>query len=370
MKRYVIQTDHLFHNVSKIKAAAQGRLIYAVLKADGYGLGAAKTAALLREAGISRFAVCAESEAEAIRTAGITEEEILMLTPCPDLETWKRLISRHITGTLSGMKGAELAASAARELGTTARVHIKIDTGMGRFGFLPEARETILSLYRDFPELKIEGMYTHFYRAWNNEKVTEQQVSRLLGVAEYIKEAGFVPGILHAANSPALFQYPFALLDAVRPGSAFVGGGAEDLLPVGYLETEIIEIKTLPKRWNVGYGGGKKLSREIRVAVLPVGYTDGFSLSRGSMPKSLTELLSEIFKLLLGYLGRKPVFVAISETHARIIGKICMTSCMVDVTGIKVSIGDKVRLTVSPIFASPHLKREFTSETSEVVPGE
>lgn len=361
MKTFVVEADKLTENIQTVKAIAGDVKIYAVLKGQAYGMGLLETARAVGSQGIHSFAVCEPDDAAALREAGFESEEILLMSQVNDEETITRLIGLDAVFTVGSYACAEqLNKLAAPE--TPARAHVKIDTGMGRFGFLPSDCENIIKLYSDFENIRFEGIYTHLHSAWSNAKASKKQLGAFDAVVAAIKNAGYNPGIRHAANSPAFLNMPFSRLDAVRVGSVFTGrvaGFGNKLKQVGYIQTSVLTVRSLSKGSTVGYGAAARLKRDSKVAVIPVGYADGFGVTRVAYFSGLREFLAFVKDNLLTLLGKNPRVATIGGKQVRVIGKIGMCNCILDVTHIDCQPGDPVLLNASPVFCGALMPRIY-----------
>ena len=280
MNKLVINKEDLRHNIEKIKefASRSGKddngnplKIIAVVKANGYGLGIVEFTKFLIENGIKSFAVATKEEAISLRNAGI-KEEILLLSPCSVEEELKELVENDIILTMSSKEDAEAIDKLGQELKRTIKVHLKIDTGFGRYGFIYSKRDELIETLKTLENVKIEGTYSHFSVSFFNEKYTKLQFKRFIDVIEILKLNEIDVGTLHICNSAAFLKYPNMHLNAVRIGSAFLGRLAfktfMDLKKIGKLESEIVEIKELPKNYNIGYSNSYKTKRKTKIAIV------------------------------------------------------------------------------------------------------
>ena len=280
MNKLVINKEDLRHNIEKIKefASRSGKddngnplKIIAVVKANGYGLGIVEFTKFLIENGIKSFAVATKEEAISLRNAGI-KEEILLLSPCSVEEELKELVENDIILTMSSKEDAEAIDKLGQELKRTIKVHLKIDTGFGRYGFIYSKRDELIETLKTLENVKIEGTYSHFSVSFFNEKYTKLQFKRFIDVIEILKLNEIDVGTLHICNSAAFLKYPNMHLNAVRIGSAFLGRLAfktfMDLKKIGKLESEIVEIKELPKKYNIGYSNSYKTKRKTKIAIV------------------------------------------------------------------------------------------------------
>ncbi|MCD8052598.1 MAG: alanine racemase [Lachnospiraceae bacterium] len=301
----------------------------AVVKADGYGHGAVAVARRL-EAQADFFAVAAASEAAELREAGITRP-ILILGYCWP-EDYAEMIEKEVRLTVFKEADARLLSETALRLGVPARVHIKVDTGMSRIGFMPgpDAVETVRRI-RMLPGLEVEGIFTHFARADEEDKdFTEEQLFQFQDFIRRVEEGEKPIPIHHCANSAASMEIPETWMDMARVGISLYGLYPSDevdhetvkLRPALEWKSEIVFVKDLEMGSGISYGHTRIAFRDLRVATIPVGYADGY-------PRSLSNC---------GY-------VLIHGKPARILGRVCMDQMMVDVTEIPgAAEGDEVTL--------------------------
>lgn len=340
-----IDLDAIAHNVRTIKQAiGPDVMLMAVLKANGYGHGAVKTARTALNNGAGYCGVASLNEAIALR-AGNIDEPILILGYTPP---WlaREVLMRNITVTLYDMDIARAFSRTALELGRTARVHIKVDSGMGRLGVLTDQAATFIRAVAQLPGIEVEGVFTHFACADSDREYTREQLARFHAVLRegHIVTQGQAPEPdalivtwLHAANSAATLALPEARLNMVRVGLSMYGlspfdpaSNADDpairlqaqLRPAMAWKTAIAQVKTLPAGHPVSYGATYRCPDERCIAVIPVGYADGFRRA----PAHATEVL-------------------VRGQRASIVGRVCMDQTMIDVTDIAgVRIGDEVAL--------------------------
>lgn len=225
-----INKKDLLENIEKVKELVEKNgkddkgnslKIIAVVKANGYGLGIVEFTKILIDKGIKSFAVATKDEAYILREAGI-KEEILLLTPNSNKEDIKKLIDNDIILTLSSKEDAKSIESVGKELNKKIRVHLKIDTGFGRYGFIYSNREEMIETLKPLENIKIEGTYSHFSVSFFDEKYTKLQFERFINVIEVLKMNEIETGLLHISNSSAFVKFPYMNLNAVRIGSAFL----------------------------------------------------------------------------------------------------------------------------------------------------
>jgi alanine racemase len=339
--------------VAKIRERAGNALIYGVLKGNAYGLGLLETAELLRGEGITRFALTDVEDAIFLRENGFQNEEILMLRSTTETDYIEALVSYNLIGTIGSQDVALAVNGIADKHKTVIEAHVEIDTGMGRYGFSPREIDKIISVYKNLSGVALTGIYTHFYRAYDSEKVTRQQADLFEGVLEKLRSKGIEPGLVHAANSSALFRFDFCNYDAVRVGSAFVGRLPTKfnygLQKVGVVKAPVAEVRWLPKGSTIGYGGAYKTKQAKRAAVIPVGYIDGFCVEKARDSYKPKETLLLILALIKRVITRKRLYVSINKTQVRVLGHVGMNHTVVDVTDTECAPGDIATFEVNPI---------------------
>lgn len=325
-----IDLDKLAHNMREIRRVSKSKDIIAVIKADGYGHGALDIAPTLLENGATRIAVAVLNEAIELRRGGV-EKSIMVLGFTPP-SLIDMLLRYDIEQTVYSYELAKDISLMAQKKNKVAKVHIALDTGMGRIGFLPneESAEEVYKISK-LPNIIIEGLFSHFSSADEKDKeYTLLQFKNYNNFYEKLLQKGVKINIRHIANSAAIIDFPEAHFEAVRPGIILYGYYPSDevfkdkidLKPVMSLKTNIVHIKTLPVGEYISYGRKFKTNRESIIATLPVGYADGY-----------TRLLYNKAKVI------------INGNFAPVIGSICMDQCMVDVTDLKdIKLGDEVIL--------------------------
>ena len=276
-KKIIVSKDDIRYNISVLKKEVKTKII-AVLKGDGYGLGLTKMANLLKECKIDFFAVSEVCEALQLRKEGFLSETILLLTPTSKEEEISELIKNNITLTLDSYENGELYSSICENLGKTIDVHIKIDTGFGRFGFSYDNKEEIVKALR-LKNLNYLGIYSHFSSSFEKKyDITKKQFENFLSVVSYLETFDFKFEIKHIANSSAALRFENTRLDAVRLGSAIIGriavANTLNLRKIAYMESEVLSVRTLKADSNIGYGNTYKTKGITDIAIIPVGDKD------------------------------------------------------------------------------------------------
>ncbi len=325
------------HNARRLtEIAGRGVELMAMVKANAYGHGAVEVARAARRGGAAWLGVVSVGEGIELRRAQI-DAPILVLGPTPP--EWARAgVENQLALAVFSIDTARAMADAARELNTRARVHLKVDTGMTRLGVMPEQAVEFARAVRDLGNVEIEGVFTHFAMAdspngfevegWGRE-YTQQQLARFREVLERLERAGMQPRYRHIANSPASVNLPAARFNLVRSGILIYGLDPSDdapkppgFIPALAFKTRVASVKSVPPGTYIGYGCTFRTARAARIAVLMVGYADGFR-------RALSNAGS----------------VLVRGARAPIVGRVCMDLTMIDVTDIEgVQVGDEVVL--------------------------
>jgi alanine racemase len=322
-----VDLDAIAHNARGLKErAGEGTELMAVVKANAYGHGAVPVARTALENGASHLAVNRTLEGVELRQAGLTAPILILGYSLPsDAET---IVRWDLTPTVTTVEGALALSAMSDRQGKVTPVHVKVDTGMGRFGLLPDEVVPFVRRIAELPGLKLEGLFTHFAVADLADKTyTGRQFDRYMQVAQQLEEAGFTLPLKHVANSATNLDLPEMHLDVVRCGIALYGLRPSDevepaipLKPAMALKSRVARVRTLPPGSSISYGCTYTTTRPTPVALVPVGYGDGYH-----------RILSNQGSVLIG--GKR----------APIVGRVCMDQFVVDTTGIEgVRQGDEV----------------------------
>lgn len=276
-----IDLNALANNVRQIKTLiGQHVALFAVVKADAYGHGAVAVARTALLNGAEYLAVASISEAIELRDAGI-EAPILVMSYTP-IQAVRQAVRQNITVTLYDLDLARAYDRAAREAGGILRVHVKVDTGMGRLGVVAQAAVPFFRHLLNLNHLELEGVFTHFSMAEDSADYTAEQVKVFKRVLTPLRAAGFSFKYIHAANSAGTLASKDNHFNAVRVGLAMYGLSPSDEVrvpptfrPVMTWKTTVAQVKMLPPNHAVGYGNTYVTRGEERIAVIPVGYADG-----------------------------------------------------------------------------------------------
>lgn len=371
MNTLVINKEDLRHNINKIKEyakksgqddAGKDVKIIAVVKGNGYGMGIVEYTKFLIDNGISMFAVSTMEEALKLRKEGI-KEEILMLSSTAIEDDVRTLVKNKIILTIGSKEDIIIAEKIGKEENQTIRVHLKIDTGFGRYGFVYSKRDEMVEALKNIQNVKIEGTYTHFSISFFDEKYTKLQFKRFIDVIEVLKMNKIETGMLHVCNSSAFVKYREMHLNAVRIGSAFLGRLSFEnnvgLKKIGYLESAVSEIKDVPKGFNVGYSNTYKTKTETKIAVIPCGYMDGINIINNRDMFRTIDKLRYIVRDIKDFFKKQKIYIKIKDKNYEIIGRIGTYHIICNISNSDIKIGNKVIINVNPKFVDSSIRREY-----------
>jgi len=327
-----INLDNIAHNVKEIRKIVNKRAeIMGVVKADAYGHGVMEVTRTLLDNGVSHLAVSMLDEAIQLRQNGI-DVPILILSYTDPVRA-EDIIKYNVTQTVFSHDLAEALSDTAVRLGHKVKIHIKIDTGMSRVGFMPgyNAVKNVAAISK-LSGIIIEGLFSHFASADERDKsYSYMQFERFMSICTELQRIGIHIPVKHIANSAAIIEFPEMYLDMVRPGIILYGHYPSSevnkdnilLKPAMTLKANVILVKEVENNTSVSYGRVFTTKRRSRIATIPIGYADGYS------------------RLLTGNAN-----VLINGKLAPVVGTICMDQCMVDITDIDgdVKVGDEVVL--------------------------
>lgn len=330
-----VSLDNLEHNYRAIKNhIPEGCRFLGVMKADAYGHGAVPLSHALCELGAEYLAVSNLEEAIQLRRGGVRAPMLILgYTPASFADT---MVFMDITQEVHSLEYAKELDTALAGTNYILNVHLKLDTGMTRIGFFAYDHERTLPELLEvcgLPHLHVEGVFTHFCvadsKAPEDEAFTRTQYARFTAMLDALAAHGIRPELRHCASPGATILYPELALDMVRPGIATYGHapsedaeGILDLRPLMTVRTTVAQLREIPAGTSISYGRTYTAERDMRVAVLPIGYADG---------------------LLRGLSGK--VSFRIRGRMARSVGRICMDMCMVDVSEIPgIRVGDEAAL--------------------------
>lgn len=324
----LIDLAALTHNFREVRRRMGDRKILAVVKAQAYGHGAVPVSRCLVAAGADMLGVALVEEGRELREAGISTPLLIMGAVFP--EQAEEILRLDLITTLTSLRMAQSLSEAARKQGRIAVVHLKVDTGMGRIGFVPEALPELISGVRGLESVRIEGLMTHFADAdLQDKQFASVQMDRFERLLHDLEQRGIPVPLRHAANSAAVLDLQRSFFTMVRPGLMLYGYNpleraleGVDLRPVLSLVTRIAFIKRVPAGTPISYGRTFTTRRESLIATVPIGYADGYSRGLSNKGQALVR-------------GKR----------TGIAGRVCMDMTMFDVTDVAgVREGDEVVL--------------------------
>ena len=352
MRGYVeVNLDNIIDNMKSMKKnIAKDTKITAVIKADGYGHGSTAIAKVLEPLDfIYGFAVATAEEAHILRGAGIKKPVLIIGYTFP--YCYDMLLKEDISSTVFRYDTIDELSRAAKKAGKNAKVHIKVDTGMGRIGITPDEEGLkYVEALMEAEGIEIEGIFTHFARAdeYDKSKAFEQLTIFNNFISMIKGRLGLDVPVKHCSNSAGILEIPEANMDMVRAGitlyglypSAEVSREAVPLKPALSLYSHVVYVKDLHAGQSVSYGGTFTAEEDMRVATIPLGYADGY-------PRSLS--------------GRG--YVLIHGKKARILGRVCMDQFMADVTDIP-DVKENDRVTLIGFDGKEHISAELLGDIS------
>lgn len=365
MKKLIVQKKALTQNIKKIveKSRLGGAEVIAMLKGNGYGLGICEFARLLLQNGVNTLAVSEFCEAKKLREGGI-DSEIILLSPMCDLTEATEAVSLGIVCAIGSEESALVLNLAAAQNGVRARAHICLDTGFGRFGFLAQDAEYIDEIVSKLTDVDIEGIFSHLSDSFGEEKHSREQFGLFKKAVYELEQKGYSFKTKHICNSCAFLRFDDMYLDAVRVGSAFLGRlpvkNTLGLERIAYLEGCVCEIKTLPKGHNIGYANTFATKRETKIAVIPVGYKDGFGVAKSNDAFRFKDILRYILTDVRALFKNNSIYVAINDKKCRLLGRVSMFNVIADITDAgEVEVGTPVRFECNPILIDSSIEREY-----------
>lgn len=316
-----IHLSALQHNLAIIRKFINNRQVIAVVKADAYGHGSPEISKSLLSEGVSQFAVAYTGEAKAIRETG-NNKKIIVLFDSTDINDY---FEYNLTPVICEIgKAAEFSKEAVKRA-KKITVHMKVDTGMGRMGFNPENSVSDAVKISEMKGIELEGLLSHFSEAdLSDRSYALKQLELFNKIRSGISEKTGRFLLSHIANSAAILSFNDSLLDAVRPGLMLYGyspfGETHELEPIMKIKSNILAIRNLPTGCPVSYGRTFITKRSSRIAVVPVGYADGYN-----------RLFSNNSEML------------VQGKRVPVVGRVCMDLTMIDVTDVNgISEGDEV----------------------------
>lgn len=366
MSVLIVEKEKLKHNIRQIKEYAKENgnpRIVAIVKSNGYGLGLKEYSEFLIDNGIDFLAVANCEEAIKLRRFGI-KEQILMMSSTALKNEIKEMVKNNITITIGSKEAKENLIEIVKKLKIKPKVHIKIDTGFGRYGYLYNDKETILKEIKELKEyVDIDGIFSHFSTSFYKERWTNLQFERFKDILDYLEKNNINIKMKHISNSSAFIRFPKMNLNTVRIGSAFLGriavGNKLGLKKIGYLESEISEIKILPKGFNIGYSNTYTTKKETKVALVETGYAEGFHMKLEKDMLSVSNKIRYAIQDIKKIFKDTRLFVEIKNKKYYILGRIGMYHVTIDITNEEFKIGQKVKMSANPLYVDSSVRREY-----------
>ena len=363
MKVLEIRKNDLEYNIDLIKKRAKDKKIIAIVKGNGYGLGLKEFSKVLIEKGITDLAV--SSVEEAIELAKLKfNARILCLEATASVTDIENLLKNNIIVSIGSSKCAQRVEEVATKLDVKAHCHLAIDTGFSRYGFLVSNKEEILNAIQNTKRIFFDGAFTHFSTAYfQSDSYTRKQYSCFMDVKKYLEANNVKIPIYHICNSSAFLKFQDMYLDAVRVGSAFTGRVSVPnnigLRKIGMLKSKVVEIKEVKKGTPIGYSNSEVVKRDSRIAILPVGYYDGFNVNLIDDTYKFVDKLRRAKNSCMQMFKDNRPYVTIKDKKYPIIGKMGMNHMTIDVTGSDVDIDDEVLLDIKPMLCNSKIRREY-----------
>lgn len=350
LKALIVEKSALRANLAEVRARAGSAELIANLSGDGQGIGLLRMAKLLREEGVDSFAVTETRDVSLLRKNGFTEERILMLRSITDVRQLRDLLELGVIFTVGSSEAGIALNGLATELKTVAEARVRIDSGLGQYGFLPGETDKMLSIFRHMPGIAVTGIYTRL-SASNVRSAAEKQYQEFREAVALLQQRGADVGTVHAVDSWALFRCDFGEQAAVCIGSALIGRvplrAASCLRKVGWVQAPLEELNWLDKGVRVGIGKGVELKKPTRVAVVDLGWYHGLGLRRQNerVERAFFSWLKRLFTPAAGEFA--PLF-RVGSKRVRVLGQVGMTATVLDVTKCDCSPGDTALLDADP----------------------
>lgn len=357
-------------DLDKLKFNAQSLQNYfkvpvmAVIKQNGYGLGALAMATFLEQQGIRYFAVTNISEGVELRRGGV-DSPILIFAPFVfDRENLDNLWRYGLIPTVYSLESAQALDEYSNSVGRPITVHVKVDSGMGRMGFTPDELLAAAGRLKELSGLRYEGIFTHYSNAFEPKMdYTKKQMKSFLNLVERLRENGLEFALKYSANSLAALKFPETHMDLVNIGSAFLGNSninlAVPLKKVYTCRARVLQIRTIQKGSYIGYSNTFKAGGDISTAVIPIGYTDGFGVQKKIDSFRFTDFLREQLHLIKTFL--KPAnSIYFEGKPLKVLGKTSLQLTVVDTGGQPIKAGDIVDIDINPLFTNARLPRIYT----------
>ncbi|MDS1030364.1 alanine racemase [Bacillota bacterium LX-D] len=363
-----IDTDALRFNLAQVrKVVAPDVKILAVVKADAYGLGAVEAARVFAAEGVAMLGVTTVDEGIELREYGI-KTPILVFSPFLPGEE-ELIIKYKLTAAVSSISQLDDLAGKAGS-NQKVPVHIKVETGMGRTGILLENFQNFLERARGYKHIFIEGLFTHLAQASQGDSFTQKQNEKFQQAVKITKDMGLEIPCLHIANSAATIDLPELSYDMVRVGTLLYGQHPAqvknklELRDPWKIKARVIHVQKVPAGTSIGYGRDYITSKGGMIAVIPLGWADGLTVSPQVYPKNFLDFLKMTAKLYLNLIDKKrSLGIIIKGKKYPLVGRLGMQLSMANVDE-KVALGDEVEVKMRRLSTNPRLPRVYFREGS------
>lgn len=366
-----IDVSAIKDNLQKVRDYLDDEVrLIAVIKANAYGHGIAEVARILYQNGVDFFAVSYLKEALEIREAGI-RASIMLFSPLIDEKQVRLAIENNITLVITSLYDCNLVDKVSSQLKSRVTVHLKVDTGLGRFGIDEDELLDICNNLKNNPYIYMEGIFTHMAEA-GNEKYTVKQFNRFLEIIKMLEDHDIKIPVKHCANSTVFLKYKNMHLNAVRIGTLLSGQFPVGTIPKPFnlsdpftFKTKIIAVRTLKKGSFLGYFRTYRLKQDAKVAVIPVGFNDGLALEVANPPTNFIDLMKIMLRTLLRYFNfpRFNTYVKIKNNFYPIRGKVFMQMSLIEIpVDSYINVGDVVEVPMRKTIISKDIKRYYIKE--------
>ncbi len=363
-----IDSDAIVHNLERIKETIKPTTkILAVVKANAYGLGQNEVAKILQRSGVYCFGVTNLSEAINLRNGGIHSPVVLFAPLLP--EQLSKALEYRIIPSISSKAQLQEVEKAATSVQEKIKIHIKLETGMGRTGLWLNDIPSFIDELLTCSHIEVEGLFTHLAKAGSDKEFSEKQFALFQQGYKFFQSKGIDIPIKHIVNSTGLINYPHMHLDMVRVGTLLfgqvpIGTKFESIKDPWQAMAKIINIRNVPAHSPIGYGSEFTTRRDSKIGVVPMGFADGYNVSPKIKAKGFIDLLKVIAKEILSYYGKGPgaLGVEYEKSIYPIIGRIGMQLSMVDFTGSNIGENDIVKVSLRRINAPLNLPRVYLKD--------
>lgn len=369
-----IDIDCVKNNLQEVKAlVGEKTRLVAVIKANAYGHGAISTARILYQNGVDFFAVSFLHEALQLRRAGI-RANILVFSPVWNEKQIQEARDNHLTISVTSPEGFQIIQQVMEGFGHPLNIHLKMETGLGRFGLNLEEALEICNIAKTNSNLYIEGIYTHMAEAANRD-YTEKQFATFMKLIEELRNEGFHIPVRHCANSAVFLKYPEMHLEAVRIGTLLSGqypmrdDSRLKLKDPYQFKTRVISVKEFEADHYIGYFRSYKLKNASKVAVIPVGYQDGLAVEIANKAAGLIDLLKLMIKQVLTFMDvpRFSTHVIIKGKKYPVRGKVFMQLALVVLpSDADIKVGDEAIVPIRKTLSSTSTCRIYMKDGEAV----